>query len=336
MMDHHADRAHSKRIDFFDRRTFITGTAATTLAAGLGTNTTIAQAQQAQAAHPSSAQWAVSVFSKHLQWLEYQPMAETAADIGFSGVDLTVRSGGHVLPERVEDDLPKAVEAVRSAGLEVYQITTEIEDPSDVATEPILKSAAALGIRYYRIGSWFYDRDRDLLDQIRGRNARLKDLAAMNERYGIVAGYHNHSGGWYLGAGMWDIHLMLDGVDPQWVGCNFDAAHAVADGASSAWRIAFKLLAGRFKMCSVKDCLYVPTDDGYRWNRVMPAVGKGMTPWPEVVRMMKESGFTGPFSMHFEYETGGGSEKEKQQNLVKAMRRDLQAFRGILADAGMG
>ena len=58
----------------------------------------------------------VSVFSKHLQWLDYEAMAELAAEIGFDGVDLTVRPKGHVLPERVDRDLPRAVDAVRKAG----------------------------------------------------------------------------------------------------------------------------------------------------------------------------------------------------------------------------
>jgi hypothetical protein len=55
------------------------------------------------------------VFSKCLQWLDYPGMAGITAEAGFDGVDLTVRAGGHVLPERVEEDLPKAVEAAEPA-----------------------------------------------------------------------------------------------------------------------------------------------------------------------------------------------------------------------------
>src|SRR6204780_2192531 len=59
----------------------------------------------------------ICVFSKHLQWTDVAEAAAIARDIGFDGVDLTVRPGGHVLPERVEADLPAAVEVVRGAGL---------------------------------------------------------------------------------------------------------------------------------------------------------------------------------------------------------------------------
>ena len=44
----------------------------------------------------------ISVFSKTLHWIEdYQTLTETVAEIGFDGIDLTVRPDGNVLPEKV-------------------------------------------------------------------------------------------------------------------------------------------------------------------------------------------------------------------------------------------
>ena len=36
--------------------------------------------------------------------------AETMRALGYDAIDLTLRPGGHVLPERVAEDLPKAAE----------------------------------------------------------------------------------------------------------------------------------------------------------------------------------------------------------------------------------
>jgi len=52
----------------------------------------------------------ICIFSKHLQWLNYDEMAETAAEIGFDGVGLTVRPRGHVLPEDAVRGLPQAAQ----------------------------------------------------------------------------------------------------------------------------------------------------------------------------------------------------------------------------------
>jgi len=41
------------------------------------------------------------------------------------------------IPERVKDDLPKAVEIIRQAGLNVYTITTDIRDADEKYTADV-------------------------------------------------------------------------------------------------------------------------------------------------------------------------------------------------------
>src|SRR6478736_2555231 len=110
--------------------------------------------------------FSINIFSKNLHWLDYAAMAEAAASMGFDGVDLTVRPEGHVLPERVTDDLPKAVEAVKKAGLNVFMMTTAITKADDPLTEPILKTASALGISYYRMGWINYDEKKSIEESL--------------------------------------------------------------------------------------------------------------------------------------------------------------------------
>jgi hypothetical protein len=81
----------------------------------------------------------ISLFSKHLQWLNYKDMAALAAEIGYDGIDLTVRADGHVKPDRVKDDLPKAVEAIKQAGLNIYTITTDIREADEKYTADVLQ-----------------------------------------------------------------------------------------------------------------------------------------------------------------------------------------------------
>ena len=99
----------------------------------------------------------IHVFTKCLQFLNYEEMAQTLAKNGFDGADLTVRPGGQVLPENVERDLPKVHKALKNAGVGTNMITTGLSDPSDPAFKPTLKTMADLGIKYYRIGYINYD-----------------------------------------------------------------------------------------------------------------------------------------------------------------------------------
>ena len=70
--------------------------------------------------------WEINVFSKHLHWAGYSDMAKIISEIGFDGVDLTVRPKGHVEPENVERDLPKMAEACNKHGINLGMMTTAI------------------------------------------------------------------------------------------------------------------------------------------------------------------------------------------------------------------
>ena len=99
----------------------------------------------------------ICVFTKCLQFLDYDHLGETLATIGFDGADLPVRKGGHVLPENVKADLPKAVKALQKAGVKVPMMVTDINSPDYPEIERILGTASSLGITHYRMGYLTYD-----------------------------------------------------------------------------------------------------------------------------------------------------------------------------------
>src|SRR6476659_1240717 len=98
----------------------------------------------------------VAIFSKHLQFIDGEELAKTAAELGFDGIDITVRKGGHVEPERVKQDLPKLVAIIRQQGLEVPMVTTDIADADTPFAEDVIRAASELGTRYYRFGAFKY------------------------------------------------------------------------------------------------------------------------------------------------------------------------------------
>src|SRR4051812_4438291 len=94
-------------------------TALTRRAAILG-SLAIARLQAA----PAKRNLKVAVFSKHLQFLDGEGLARAAAEMGFDGIDLTVRAGGHVEPARVAQDLPPLVSLIRKHNLDVPMVTS--------------------------------------------------------------------------------------------------------------------------------------------------------------------------------------------------------------------
>ena len=73
--------------------------------------------------------WKVGGFTKELQDLSFEETARVAVEIGWDGIELALRAGGHVLPERVDEDLPKLVSALRARGQEWCPIGQGLVNP---------------------------------------------------------------------------------------------------------------------------------------------------------------------------------------------------------------
>jgi sugar phosphate isomerase/epimerase len=237
------------------------------------------------------------IFSKHLANLNYDQLGKASKDFGFDGVDLAVRPGGHVLPERVEQDLPKAIDAIRAHGLGVPMITTGLLSASDAAARPTLRTAARLKVGCFKTGYWRY-KDAGVEALIANVRTATHSLAEIAKEHGIVLGFHNHSGD-YVGTAIWDTRLILDGLDPRWAGYYFDPGHATIEGGAHGWLLSLRMALPRIKMIAVKD--FVWEKSGGKWRVKWVPLGEGMVDWAQVFRTLAKGGFTGPVSLHLEY-----------------------------------
>lgn len=265
----------------------------------------------------------ILIFSKHLQFIsDYDRMAATAAEIGFDGLDVTVRPGGHVLPGNAGRDLPRLAQAAKKAGLPITMITTAIQDAAAPGTRAILKTAAGLGIRHYRIGDWKLSADEPIPDQLARVGKQLAALAELSSQYNIVPAYQNHSGEGRVGASIWDLWTMMKDLDPQSIGINFDLGHATVEGGT-AWPTDFQLVQSRTRVVTLKDFKWKQDSRG-RWRPAWCPLGEGMIDAPRFLKLARAGGFAGPITLHFEYDVDG------DEGMIEAMRRDLATARGWL------
>lgn len=270
----------------------------------------------------------VHVFSKHLQFLNYNDMAEAAAEIGFDGVDLTVRPKGHVLPERVEIDLPKAVDAIRKAGLTHTMMTTAVENAADSTDKKLLQTASRLGIRFYRMNWLSYPEDKTIPEAITGFQQTIKDLGALNKKLGITGCYQNHSGD-RAGASIWELWDMVQPADHQHTGVQYDIRHAVVEGGLS-WKNGLRLIHPHIKILAIKDFVWAKKNGKYVVEDV--PLGEGMVDFKTYLSLLKQHNINVPVSLHYEYDLGGAEHGEFRINVDKkvvfdAMKRDLNRLR---------
>jgi sugar phosphate isomerase/epimerase len=243
-------------------------------------------------------------FTKPFRTLNAAQTAELVADVGWDGVELPVRAkDGQITPEKIEDELPGFIGALRERGREVTTVTTDITAVTPAA-EKVLRAASRLGIKRYRLGSLNYAKDKPIPAQLNEMGARLRDLAALNKELGLQAGFQNHSGDSRVGAPIWDIWTMIKDLDPKAMGICFDIGHATIEGGL-AWPIHFRMATPHLTAVFVKDFFW--KKNAKDWKMEWCPLGEGMVN-RDFFNRLKATGYTGPICQHHEYELGTAAE----------------------------
>jgi sugar phosphate isomerase/epimerase len=276
----------------------------------------------------------VALFSKHLQWLDIPSAAKFAKDAGFDALDLTVRKGGHIEPEKAPVELPKAADAIRKEGLELAMVTTAIGGASEPQTEPILRGMKAAGVKFYRWGGWKLNLTVSMERQVNEYGAIAQQLSALNQKYGVCGVYHTHSGIGEFGADVWDIWLALRTSNPNHLGINFDIGHATVEGGFGGWLHRTKVAGAYLRGVAVKDFLWARNAKG-EWRPQWCPIGEGMADLKKFFSVIRPAVFDGPIQLHFEYPMGGAEHGDSKitwtpQQVASAMQRDLVKLRELM------
>lgn len=263
------------------------------------------------------------VFNKPLQHLGYDEQADLVAELGFDGIEGTVRKGGHVEPEKVEEDLPRQIEALRARGLEMTVMTTDVDSVESALHRKVLETAAALGVKRFRMGALKYSYDRPIVEQVEEIRTTFEDFVAFCAPLGLQPLYQNHAGPGRFGAAIWDLHSILEDTDPSKVGIAFDIRHATVEGGQS-WPTEFHLVRPHFGVVYCKDFVWEPSEG--RPKNV--PLGTGRVDYPKFVSMLKKSDYRGPISLHMEYKNH--RDPELLEESIAAIREDRKALLGFM------
>ncbi len=266
----------------------------------------------------------IHIFSKHLQFLDYNAMSEVAKEIGFDGIDLTVRPKGHVLPEKVEEDLPKAVDAMKKVGFTPSLFCTAVESAVNATDVRLLQTAARLGFQYYRMNWYRYPDSQGMPQALDSFADKIGGLAKLNKRLGLTGCYQNHAG-ILIGSSIWEVYQLLKKAPADNMGSQYDIRHAVVEGGLS-WQNGLNLIMPRIKTIILKD--FVWTQRSGKWVTQNVPFAQGMVDWDTYFKILKKNNVRVPFCLHLEYPIGGAESGSVRltsdpNTVYEAMKRDL-------------
>jgi sugar phosphate isomerase/epimerase len=289
------------------------------LAAGAAATAALALAPSSLAAEAATTRHKLIAFTKPFDKFSPGDTADLVADVGWDGVELGIRDHrGHVLPAKVEDDLPKMADALKKRDREITIATTEIVEINPL-NERVLRTCARLGIRQVRLGFFKYARNQPFDPQLAEMRAKLKDISAICGELGLQAGFQNHSGADRPGAGLWDLWSLIKDIDPKRMGVFFDIGHATIEGGLS-WPTEARLMRPHLGAVYVKDFLW--KKEGEAWKMTWVPLGEGMVS-KTFFKWLKETNYTGPVCQHHEYFRS----EVPLPDLKAALKKDLETLR---------
>lgn len=266
----------------------------------------------------------IHIFSKHLQFLNYQDMSEVAKELGFDGIDLTIRPKGHVLPEKVESDLPKAVDAMKKVGFKPSLFCTAVEDATNPTDKTLLETASKLGFQYYRMNWYRYTDQKSIPQSLEEFKGKMTGLSHLNKKLGLVGCYQNHAGR-MVGASMFEIWQILQNSNQAHMGAQYDIRHATVEGGLS-WQTGLNLIKPHIKTLVLKDTTWENKNGKCTLHNV--PLGEGMVDFNTYFKFIKQNNIQVPVCLHLEYPLGGADQGADKITVDKkvvfdAMRRDL-------------
>ena len=273
-----------------------------------------------------------AVFSKSFQDLPLPRVCALFRQLGADGVDLTVRPGGHIAPEEVEQRLPEAVRSAQEHGVSILMLTTAITAP-DALAEKIVATAERLGIDRIKLGYFHYRPLGTLRQQMDDVRRRLENITKLTRRYGVLPCVHIHSDALIPSHGTMLYELIRD-MPPDRIGAYVDPLHMSKEGGGSGWRQGLDLLAPWIALSSMKNYQWFPTHRDptgqQRWQTKVVPVADGVAPIPDYLADLKKLGYDGIISMHSEYKGGGSWRDLDTEACARQTADDLKFVKSLV------
>jgi sugar phosphate isomerase/epimerase len=160
---------------------------------------------------------------------------------------------------------------------------------------------------------------RPIKEQLEEFKPVARDLAAMNREIGITAVYQNHAGAQNVGASLWDLDQILEGISPKEIGVAFDVRHATVEALQS-WPVRWDIMQPHLAAACLKDTRW----EGLKLKEC--PLGEGIVD-KKLFQLVGQMNPEFPISLHVEY-----LQHDSVQANVDAMRKDFQALKELIRE----
>jgi len=158
-------------------------------------------------------------------------------------------------------------------------------------------------------------------------NSQFKRLAELHAKYGVQGHYQNHSGNG-VGGSVWELLFLLEGIDSQHIGIQYDLRHAMVEGYMS-WENGFEVIKDRITTLDIKDFKW--EDSAGKDIPVTVPVGHGNVDFERITASAAFKSPQVPKILHVEHDLGGAEHGSKTpslapQEILQAVAKDVDYY----------
>lgn len=251
-----------------------------------------------------------TVFTKFWKDFPLPVLAHTIRKLGFDGIELPVRPGFQVQPDRIARDLSEVVRLFREEGLKI----------GSVAAEPNIETIRALGevnvpilrtlVKVPEGASYMKTMDEAI--------AQLESLVPVLEDTGVKIGIQNHCDREV--SSTMGLRYLVQPFDPKHVGAVLDIGHCGLAGETPD--LALDMIESHLCMVNFKNAYRVRTNGPEapkaKWKLHLTTGRHGLADWGAATKKLKQRNYIGDICLTAEYEEEADVEALAVEDLAYA------------------
>lgn len=247
-----------------------------------------------------------SVFTKPWRTKSVAELGSFVQSLGFDGIEFPLREGYQLEPGEAHK-LPELARQLEDYGLRIFSVASGTD-------ERIFAGCAEAGIPMIRVMPAIRQAEGYLASERRERE-KLESLLPLCKQYGVRIGVQQHYGNHVTDA-MGLLHL-LEGLDPQYVGAIWDAAHDALAGQQPEYGL--NIVWSHLCMVNFKNAYYHRTNgpeaEAAEWKRYFTSGSQGLASWPRAASYLQERQYNGVVCLTAEY--------TNEQDVERLIRQDI-------------
>jgi sugar phosphate isomerase/epimerase len=213
--------------------------------------------------------------------------------MGFAGIEFPLRPGFQVEPADAARGLPRLARQLAGYDLRICSVASEPK-------EEILAACQAAGVPLLRI-MLSLDPGQDYLEAEKIWKKQLDQLQPLCRRYQVRIGVQQHCGRGVFSS--MELRQVLAGLDPEWIGGIWDAAHSALAGEDPEQALA--ILWDHLFLLNFKNAYYrqegVAADGQAIFKPYFVPARAGAANWAKALAYAIKRGYRGDLCMPAEY-----------------------------------